>query len=373
MRFSDIPGLDNIKSTLTDLTDRENIPHALLFNGKEGYGHLALTLAFQQYLTCGNRQNGDACGTCPACSQASKLVHPDHHFIFPVSNTKKTTGKEAVSQAFLPEWREWLAGNPYGAPADWASFAGFENKEMNIAREENYAIVRALSVTSFSGKYKTMTIWLPEYMHPSTSNGILKILEEPPERTIFILVTNDSDRLLATITSRTQIISVPAFHPDNVASYLQNKGVEQAKALEVASLSEGSISRALMMLDETDDQTHDIFRRWMVLCFKRDIEGLIQFSEEFQRYSRVMQKSVLVYGLAVFRESIIALHKGEKVHHFPKERVEWVGKFASTLSLAFIEDVQQMLNEAIYHIERNANPKVMMTTLSLSISKKFNS
>lgn len=372
MLFADIPDHSETKQSLISIVESGHIPHALMFNGKEGYAHLALALAFQQYLTCENRQSGESCGSCASCQQSSKLVHPDHHFIFPVSNTKKTSGKDAVSQSFMKEWREWLPANPYGTKEEWATHAGFENKQLNIAREENYAIIRNLSMKSFSGRFKTMTIWLPEHMHPSTANGILKILEEPPVGTIFILITNDIDNLLPTIVSRTQVISVTGFQDKEIGSFLSaNYSLSQEKAMEIAHLSEGSMARAIDFLEDSDASIHDQLRNWMLHCLRNDFDALVKMSDDFHRQSRMSQIAFLKYTLSVFRETLVSGTSPE-LHHFTSDKVEWIAKFSQKATVGFIEYTLNDVNNSIYYLERNASPKITFMQLSIRIAEAFN-
>ena len=211
MRFSDIIGLEDTKQQLIAAVKSNHVAHAQLFFGSEGSANLALALAFATYINCTNQSDSDSCGTCASCTKIDKLVHPDVQFIFPVSSTKKVTGKSVVSSSYMNEWRSFILNNPYSGIEQWSASYGAENKQSNISKEESRNIIKNLSLKAFEAEYKIMLIWLPEFMHPSAANGILKILEEPPKKTIFLLVTNDYEKLLTTILSRCQFLRFDLF------------------------------------------------------------------------------------------------------------------------------------------------------------------
>src|SRR6478609_1835336 len=218
MTFSSIPGLDEVKKQLTGSVQSNHIAHALLFAGKPGALSLPLALAFANYLHCQNKNGNDACGTCAACSKSLKYIHPDTSFVFPLGNVKGDKDEDRFKAEILKSWRQFLLEQPFGNLNDWANFYGGEDKQAIISREESREIIKTLSLKPFESPVKVMIIWQPELMHPSAANGILKILEEPPPHTYFILVTNAVDRLLPTIISRTQIVTVPLLFDEEVES-----------------------------------------------------------------------------------------------------------------------------------------------------------
>src|SRR5687767_11883275 len=222
--------------------------------GGEGSATLALALAYATYLNCENKQETDSCGNCSSCSKINKLVQPDMHFIMPVVTTPK---KEALSQNYLPEWREFLLQNPYQSLNDWLQFIGAENKQGNISKEESRSILRLVSLKAFEAAFKVVIVWLPELLHPAAANALLKLLEEPPGQTIFLLVSNSPEKLLATILSRTQLVNVRAFSPEETIAYVTEKfGADEAKATQVAQLSEGNLRLAGQLCQE---MTSDYF------------------------------------------------------------------------------------------------------------------
>src|SRR5210317_1449692 len=204
MKLSEIPGLNSIKEKLLRTIESGKVAHAQMFSGPEGSANMALALAYATLLNCTDKTNRDACGECPSCQKINKFIHPDLHFVFPVSAAKNKTGKDVISDSFIAEWRSFLAQNPYGGAMEWSQEFGGENKQLNISREESRNILKKLTLKSFEGEYKVMLIWLAEYMHPAAANALLKLLEEPPEKTVFLLVTYDSEQIIGTILSRVQ-------------------------------------------------------------------------------------------------------------------------------------------------------------------------
>ena len=372
MRFSEIIGLHDTKHTLIQSVKGNHIAHAQLFLGKAGYGHLALALAYATYINCTDKQDGDSCGKCASCQKMDKLVHPDLHFVFPTASTKKVSGKNAVSTAFMKEWREFATANPYNNLSSWTSHIGAEDKQANISKEESKNVVRSLALRAFEAEYKIMFIWLPELMHPAAANAILKILEEPPAKTLFLLVSNESERLLTTILSRTQIVQVPAFADAEVVQYLTEKHqVEPAKAQHAAHLAEGNLNEAFRLSQEIQDGSADFFKEWMRMCFTADFTKLVGQSESFQRLGKEAQKSLMQYALSIFRESLISKFGDASLNRLTDAELKFVQNFSKVLSQIHIEKLSSLLGDAQFHIERNANPKITFLNLSIQIARTF--
>lgn len=369
MLFSDIKGLDEVKERLINAVTHDQVAHAQLFLGKPGSPNLPMALAFANYLNCENKQQNDACGGCPSCVKNIKFIHPDVHFVFPVSATKNVTGKDVVSISFLKEWRTFLTENPFGNLDSWSGYYGGEDKQVNISKEESRQIIRNLSLKAFEGKYKVMIIWLPEYMHPSAANGILKILEEPPERTIFILVSNDSERLLTTILSRTQIVTIPKFTDDSIAAILMEKlGIDEQKAAELAHLADGDLNQAIKLNNNIEDNSHQQFADWMRDCFKRDYTQLVARSDEFHAMNKVAQKSLLQYALNMLRESLI-YETTPELKRVSGKIDSFVENFSKVMDGDKVSRISGLINEAYYHLERNASAKIIFLDLSLRIAR----
>lgn len=369
MKFSDIPGLRETKSHLVQAVEGGHLAHALLFAGHQGAPNLNLALAFATYLNCDNRQGDDACGQCPSCSKNSKFVHPDLHFVFPVSSTKTIKGKDVVSTSFLKDWRKFLLAQPFGNLQDWSNHYGGENKEANISREESRHIIRNLSLKAFEGKYKIMLIWLPEMMHLTAANAILKILEEPPEDTLFLMVTNDAENLLTTILSRTQQFTIRKFQDQEIIDYLVAQGTSTEKAAQLSHLADGNLNQALKLASEVEDDSHQLFRDWMRLCYVRDYTKMVAWADLFQKQNRMQQKSVFQYGLNILREVLVTSFANEGLSRLSGEEKDFVQNFAKVMDANKVDLISELLNQAYYHIERNANQKITFLDLSLQVAK----
>lgn len=370
MRFADIPGLPETKKYLVHAVDNNHLAHALLFSGTQGGAGLPIALAFATYLNCTNRQEHDSCGTCPSCVKNDKFIHPDLHFAFPVSSTKKISGKDVVSTSFLTEWRSFLAERPYGTPTDWSRHFGGEDKQLNISKEESRHIIRNLSLKAFEGEYKVMLIWLPEFMHTSSANGILKILEEPPQKTIFILVSEDSEKLLTTILSRTQQFRIPPFSDEDLARILEERhGADESRARQLAHMADGSLARAVELMNEVEDDSHELFRVWMRHCYTVDLTELVAWSDRFQQMKKMGQKNLLQYGLAMMRETLLQCARAENLSRLHGEEQQFVLNFVKVMDADKVAAVTEQLNTAFYHLERNANAKILFLNLSLTVAR----
>ena len=368
MIFSDIHGLDEIKQRLIRSVQSGKVAHAQLFAGPGGAPNLQMVLAFATYLNCENRGDKDACGNCPSCSKNAKYIHPDLHFVFPVSGTKKVKVKDAISQRFLKEWREFLIENTDYTLEEWSRVYGGENKQVNISREESRQIIRNLSLKSFEGEYKIMLIWLPEYFHPAAANGILKVLEEPPEKTVFLLVSNDPERLLTTILSRTQMVRIRKFNETEIADILsQNTDADAARIRQVARMAEGSLSQAGKLLDKLEADQYEEFVQWMRKCYNtRDFTDLVLLADQFHSMAKIEQRAFLQYGITIMRESLLVYHAPE-LSRLAETEKPFVEKFGRLLSIDKIEKITSLFNDALYHLERNASPKMTFLDTSLQI------
>ncbi|MDQ3393079.1 MAG: DNA polymerase III subunit delta [Bacteroidota bacterium] len=370
MQFSGIPGFNDIKQTLINSVRNNHIAHAQLFAGKEGCPNLALALAYATYLNCHNKQENDSCGTCPSCHKFGKFIHPDLHFVFPVGSTKNLTGKEVVSSNFLKEWRNFLGSNIFGNISDWSQVFGGENKQLNISKEESRNIIKNLMLTTYEGGFKVMIMWLPEYMHQNCANAILKILEEPPKKTILLLVSNDLESLLNTILSRAQLFRIRMFNDDELQEILTNKyNVHPSQVSKIILLAEGNLNEALKLLDEVDDDSHKMFRDWMRYCYSRDYTQMVQWSEKFQKLNKISQKSLLQYGLNMMRESLVLQYDAAGIAKAAGEELEFTKNFSKALSPDKIEMISELFNKSFYYLERNANAKILFLDLSLKIAR----
>jgi len=372
MRFSEIPGHKDTKVKLLRTVEAGKISHAQLFAGPEGSANLSMALAYATYLNCTNKKDADSCGECPSCKKADKLIHPDLHLIFPVSSAKNKTGKDVVSDTFISDWREFILQNPYAGPMEWSVAFGGENKQLNISREESRNIIKKLSLKSYEGEYKIMLIWLAEFMHPSAANALLKLLEEPPDKTVFLLVTNDPEQIIGTILSRVQQLTVRAFTNEEISEELMRRfQITGEKAFQLSNIANGSLNQAFNLISEDEDHSNTSFQEWMRICFKNSHPLMVNWADEFNKMSKTHQKGLFQYGLSMVRNSLLSQNNLSKLMHAHEKDKTFAENFSKTLSLSQLEKLYKLLNSAFYHLERNGNPKIIFLDTSLQISAAF--
>lgn len=388
MQFADIPGLEETKKSLIHAAQEGHIAHAQLFLGPEGSAKLAMALAYATYLNADQPGSDGSIGEGPATSKLKKFIHPDVHFVFPVSATKNISGKDVVSDSYIKAWRGFISEQPYGNTVDWSVYFGAENKQLNISKEESRNIIRKLSLKSFEGRYKVVILWMPEYLHPSAANGILKILEEPPEKTLFLLVAQDAEKLLPTIISRTQIVDIRAFTDGELINYLAKKeGIKDAQDTrfqryrQIATLSDGNLNLALKLISEVEEDSHQLFRDWMRLCYTRNYGKLVEMMDQIQKIGKEAQKGLMQYGLSMMRETLMLLAAEgleeddatitieKKLIRLQGEELKFVANFSKVMNFEKVERIAQLFNQAHFHLERNANPKIVFLDISLKIGQ----
>ncbi len=370
MLFRDIPGLDALKHTLIQSVQNHHVAHAQLFHGGPGSGNLALALAFATYLNCEDPGPDDACGRCASCHKLRKLAHPDVHFIFPVAATK--TIKETASDAFLPLWRKFVEAQPYGSLSDWLMHIGADNKQGNISAEEARNVLKKLSLKAYEGPYKIMLLWQPEALNVYSANALLKILEEPPENTVFLLIGSQMDKMLPTILSRTQRVAVPAFSGEEVSRFLvEKKGVEPTRARQVAYLAEGDLQHAVELAEGGENDQHAWFVEWMRECYRTDVVKLVPRADAFDALLKEAQKATIDYGLSLFRDVFLTQNGGESLVRLEGEARTFVQNFAKAIPPERVERIVQELTGAFYHLERNVRAKMIFLDLSLTLARLF--
>lgn len=368
MLFAEIPGLEEVKQTLIQSVRHGHMAHAQLFVGAEGSAALPMALAYATYINCTDRREDDACGQCSACQKMRKFVHPDVAFAFPVASNKQfSKEEEVVSQSFLPWWRDFLRERPYSPLPEWAKAFGAEDKQCTIRKGESRQIVKALSLKPFEAEFKMMIIWMPELLNPQSANALLKILEEPPAKTIFLLISHDANAVLPTILSRTQAVKVRQFDDQEVAGYLQQHcGQPEDRAAQLAYLADGSLYEAIRLQAETSDDAGPFFQEWMRTCFKVNFEGILGLSDQFDReLGKEAQKNLFRYAMGIFHESLVLRHGGEQLVRLRGPELEFVRKFAATLDDVRLESLSVQYSQAMWHLERNANARILFTDLSL--------
>ena len=371
MLFNELVGQDETKQLLLRSVQQNHLAHALLFDGPPGSANLALALALAQYINCEDKQTDDACGQCASCVKTQKLVHPDLHMVFPVANLAK--GK--TSEAYMTDWRSFLLKSLYRTLPQWLETVGADNKQGNISVEEARTILQKLSLKAYEGAYKIMLIWLPELMNISAANALLKVLEEPPAQTLFLLVTNQPDKLLITILSRTQRIAVRAFTDEEVATHLrQYLNLDETTARRNAYLADGNLSEALVLSKQdagqkTGSDYHAWFANWMRTCYRQDLTNLVKQADQFDGFSKEKQKGLLEYSIRLYRDLFLWQQGAETLLRLPDDELDFVKNFAKILTIHHIERIVQDLNESLHHLERNARAKMIMLDMSLTFSR----
>jgi DNA polymerase III subunit delta' len=372
MQFSAIEGLDEIKAHLIRGVKTGHVAHAQLFLSREGAANLPMAIAYATYLNCENPGDTDSCGTCSSCGKMSRLVHPDMHFVYPVTSTKQVAAKDAHAAAFLKQWRLFVQNQPMGNLEDWLNAFGGENGQLNISKEESRQIIRDLSLKAFEGKYKIMLVWRPEHMHINAANAILKILEEPAPNTVFLMVANDAERLLVTITSRLQKVLVPSFSSQEIAAFLQKKyKMEPERAAQTAFLADGNINEALRLIEEPDNNHLKMFREWMLGCYHQQFADFVEQAESFHSLSKLAQRGFLQYSINTLREVLLTLMGATLIRKVPATDLEFVDKFSKTVNAHMVEKFVEQLSEAMYHLERHGSPKMIFLDLSFQIAQQF--
>ena len=364
MFFRDIIGQEEAKKRMVQEVAEGRVAHARLLCGAEGCGQLALAIAYARYLCCTNRQENDACGTCPSCVKFNKLVHPDLHFVFPVKSSSN------VSDDFIREWRELLLQNPYMTFPQWMEAMGVENQQPLIGVKESDEITRKLNLKSSSGGYKIMIIWLPEKMNVQSANKLLKLLEEPPRQTLFLMVSEQPDALLATIQSRTQRMELRKLSENIIAQTLQdNYGLQPTDAANVAHLADGSMQKALETIHISEDNRvfFDLFVSLMRLSYQRKLREMKQWSEQVAALGRERQKNLLDYCQRLLRENFVYNFRCPQLVYMNSEEQAFSTRFAPYINERNVIGIMDELALAQQHIEQNVNAKMVFFDFALKM------
>jgi DNA polymerase III subunit delta' len=369
MQFKAIVGQKEIKERLVRSVTENRIAHAQLFAGPEGSGNLALALAYAQYICCENKSEDDSCGLCKSCQKYSKYIHPDLHFVFPVVNTKLVA--KASSDDYLSEWRKALSINPYLSLNQWIDTIATENKQGGIFEKESGEIIRKLSMKTYESEFKVMIIWMPEKMHTVAANKLLKMIEEPPEKTLFLLVSENPGQLLNTILSRSQYVKIPPLELTDMLNALSQKVPDKTRLLEIVRVAGGNYLKALELVNSENDDFvfFEYFVKLMRTCFKRDVSELIKLSEELAGLGREKQKKFLTISLRLVRENFTMTASHNSIVYLNDKEFEFSEKFHQFINLNNIYKINEELNRAIYHIEANGNSKIIFLDMSLKMIK----
>lgn len=389
MQFSKIINQQEVKQQLVELIQHNRLSHALLFLSKEGSGALSLALALAQFLTCEKanpnvkRQvsnaslfekeltsdvsrftvQNDSCGFCPSCIKANQLVHPDIHFSYPV--VTKKSGTPPLSADYITEWREFVASYPYGNVYDWLQFIGAENKQGNITAHECNSIIHKLSLKSFESEYKVLIMWMPEYLG-AEGNKLLKLIEEPPANTLFILVAENETLLLPTIVSRCQMIKIPRLEPADIETALIENKIDPLKARQVAATAEGNYREAIQLLQNAEEDWQALLRDWLNSIIKTGPIAQTKWVEETSRLGREKQKQFLRYFNHLLEQSIRSKVTGSN-SYLPDNEKDFADRLNRLADISQQQAIIEELDRATYYIERNANAKILFHALTIKL------
>lgn len=368
MQFKHIIGQEAVKQRLIGTVTENRVSHAQLFLGPEGSGSLALAVAYAQYLSCEDRQPDDSCGVCASCRKYQKLVHPDLHFSYPFF----AKDKNDTALTFIEQWREAMLANPYLSLDIWRGYLDAENKQANINIAECHQIIKKLSFKPFESAYKILILWLPEYLDKE-GNALLKIIEEPQPNTVFLLVAQNQDQILNTILSRTQLVKIPMLGYDDIKrDLMENHHQTELAAAEIAYLSNGNMTEALTMLQQEDKGYHSSFVQWLRLCYGNRGAEIMSFVDQLAKMGRENQKNFLRYGISFIRECCLIMAGAGSLVHLPPGELETAQKMTNVMNTSMAQVISTELEKAHYHVERNANPKILFLDVSLQIVKVLN-
>jgi len=384
MLFSEIPGQAAVKANLVNLVSSNRLSHALLLLGKEGSGALQLALALAQYVVCEKNKPGsangesslfgeptqtttflqDSCGNCPSCKKAAGLIHPDIHYSFPT--IVKKDGEKPKASDFIQEWRSFVDQTPFGNAYDWLQSIGAENKQGNITSNECEEIIRKLNLKSFESGYKILIQWMPEYLG-LIGNKLLKLIEEPPPGTLLIFVAQDESKLLATILSRTQLVKINQLESKDIQEWLINKqAVPRDKAMSIAPLSQGNLREAFQLLHNSDENWEEILREWLNAIIKNGPAAQVKWVDENSKLGREKQKQFLAYFIHLLSCAVQIANVG-KAPEIAENELDFANRLLRLAATEQLEAIVIELDRASYHIERNANPKILFMALTIKI------
>ena len=370
MLFQDIIGQNKIKEKLIQSVQDGHVSHSQLITGPEGCGKLSLAIAYAQYISCLSPNNTDSCGKCSSCKRYQRLIHPDLHFVFPV--VKTSTFKKPVSNNFIELWREMLLENPYFNVEDWYKKIGVENSQGLIYSQESDEIIRTLNMATYESEYKVMIIWLPEKMHVFCANKLLKMIEEPPKKTLFLLVSEDEEQIIPTIRSRCQHIKMNGIEPKDLTEALIK--LPQAKGKDIGGivrLSHGNYRKALELLSSDEDNLFNLenFMKLMRLTYTRKFSEIFDWVNEISIAGREKQKSFLQYSLNMLRENFISNLKNPELSFMDEKEKSFSSKFSPFINEKNIIPMSEELEKAYRDISMNGNPSIIFTDISLKIMK----
>jgi DNA polymerase-3 subunit delta' len=370
MKFSEITGQGAIKRRLVSTGKSSRVSHAQLFLGPRGCGKLPLAIAYAQYINCTDKQENDSCGRCPSCLKYEKLAHPDLHFIYPTATTEKI--EKPKSKDFVSDWRDLLLENRgYITLPDWYSKIGIEKKRAIINTSDCNDIIKTLNYKSYEADYKVMIIWMVEKLYHAAAPKLLKILEEPPDKTLFLLVAEDQELMLKTILSRTQLVKIPFIQDDDLIAAFVNQGHSPTLVNDIVRVSHGNYFEIKSQIENKEEASdnHKWFVQWMRLCWQGDVNAILNFVSKFVRNTRDTQKSMLIYGLRLMREAFLVNTQIDQITRLNNQEEKFVQNFHKFVTVKNIDLISEELNKSIYHIDRNANASILFLDMSLNMNR----
>lgn len=373
MLFSEVIGHEELKKRLIQSVRESRVSHAQLFLGPEGSGKLPLALAYAQYINCTNRSETDSCGICPSCKKYMSLTHPDLHFVFPTA-TNKEVKQNPESDLFISDWRSYLADcQGYADLSDWFNKLDIENKQGVINVRDAATILRKLSFKAYESEYKVAIIWMAEKLNVQCANKLLKLLEEPPEKTLFILIAENQEELLTTIRSRCMLVKVPKLEMSELQNALVQKfACSPQEAYDAAALANGNWLLAQHYVNDKEDEKlyANVFQKWMRYCFKGAVPELIDLvANDIKPLGREKQKEFLEYGLNIFHNSLLFNNNMSDEVLLPTDEKTFTKNFAPFINMKNVEQICSLFEESINQIERNGNASIIFTDNSFKITK----
>ena len=370
MQFKNIIGQEDIKKRLIKSVLNNKISHAQLFFGSEGVGKLPLAIAYAQYINCTNRTEQDSCGECSSCKKYNKLVHPDLHFVFPIINV---SNKHYVSDDFISIWRDFTNSSAYFTFNEWMGQLDNENKNGGIFVDETKSILKKINLTTYESEYKVMIFWLAEKMNIATSNKLLKILEEPPPKTLFILISEDLESIITTIKSRTQPVSIPKIDSNSLSEYTRKESniTDETEIQTAVKYSNGSLTALNKYINDSEEniELFDFFVRFMRTCYKFNIEEINSLTPEFHNLGRQKQKRFFKLSIRLIRENFMLNTGNTNLSVLTTAERNFSSKFSSFIHAGIIEDLYSELNKAYYDINRNGSDKLIFYDTAIKINQ----
>jgi DNA polymerase-3 subunit delta' len=377
MLFKQIVGHEHLKNHLIQSASSGRIPHAQLFVGPEGSGVLPLAIAYAQYILCGNSDKENSGGDEACNLKFDHFAHPDLHFIYPTVTTEEVKSKPK-SLDFLKDWRQFLLEQPYGSLFDWYTLLSVQNKQGEIRVEDAQEILKSLSLKSYEGGYKIMIIWMADKLNIAASNKLLKLLEEPTDKTLFILITENEEDIIQTIRSRCQVLHFSPLSENAIANHLVTcQNIDEKKASLIAHKAQGNYNKALRLCDDKNDNQpfEEWFVNWVRAAFRAKgnasaIQDLISWSEQIAGLGRETQKKFLHFCIEMFRQALLLNYQADKLVYLETNVANFnLNKFAPFVTGNNITDIYKEIQDAIYHIERNGNAKIILTDLSIKLTR----